>query len=37
MLQVKEEYMERVREWIESIGGDLIVNDVQRHRLFLVL
>ena len=35
--QVKEEYMERVTEWVESIGEDLIVNDVHRSRFFLVL
>jgi hypothetical protein len=29
--------MEQVREWVKSIEEDLIVNDVPRHRLFLVL
>ena len=36
-LQVKEESLEQVREWVESIGEDLIVSDVHRYRLFLVL
>jgi len=29
--------MERVREWVERIEEDLIINDVHQHRPFLVL